>query len=171
MQLQRDSMGCGCCNVIRPLRQDSWMDIRLIVAIIAATASIATLAWRVYAWHRDRRPSVEVKVKNMLPTFDGPPGVGEWCFGIEATNNGPRPIRVTVAGFHLGDGRTMVLVTQPFPAALPTVIEPHDSAFTFEEVETLRANGLDVHGAITGFVDTPMGRFCSKPTELYGAEN
>lgn len=143
------------------------MDIPLVVAIVAAIASIATLAWRVYAWNRDRHPSVEVKVTNMLPTFDGPPGVGEWCFGIEATNKGSKPIRVTVAGFDLGDGRTMVLTTQPFPAALPTVIDPQDSAFTFEEVETLRANGLDVHGAIVGFVDTPMGRFRSKPTQLY----
>jgi len=147
------------------------MDAPLIVAIVAAFAGIATLVWRIYAWNRDRRPSVVVKVKNMLPTFDGPPGVGEWCFGIEVTNKGSRPIRVTVAGFDLGDGRTMVLTTQPFPAALPTVIEPHDSAFTFEEVEALRSNGLDVHGLITGFVDTPMGRFRSKPTRLYDTDD
>jgi hypothetical protein len=72
-----------------------------------------------------------------------------------------------MAGFVMPDGRDLVIMRPPFPGALPTEVASNDSGQTWIDCRDLQAEGFDLCGKVTGWVQTSTGdRFKSKPTVL-----
>lgn len=129
-----------------------------IVAGYAAIVSTASLAWQVWSWHLARSNRVTVVVKAALLTFDN--GELADAVSVEVINRSDHAVRVTGVGLFLqdGSGRQMHQMEMPAGATLPGPVASRDSGSTFFLAEDIaKEAGIDVYGAITGWVHLSTG--------------
>ncbi len=129
------------------------MDVGVLAGVVGAAAAVIAVPVAWYYGHRTTRPSrtrVQVRVTNMMPTYDLPNGerrVGERFVAVEAANTGDRVVTITGWGVKLPGDRRMVVTRPPdWATPVPHRLEPGSDATRFlvpaDELYRLREQGI-----------------------------
>jgi hypothetical protein len=137
------------------------------LAIYAAVVATCGVGWQVYTWWHGNRPHVLVTVEVGYPIASTGPLAP--MIVITAISRTDHPIRATNAGIRaeslpgkIGWG------VHPHPlSSIPGVIPPHDSAQSFIDLGSVKAQGTDLSKPIRGAVKLSTGEVLwSDPTVL-----
>lgn len=129
------------------------MDTGVLSGVIGAAAAVVAVPVAWYYGHRTTRPSkarVQVRVVNMMPTYDLPDGeqvVGERFVAVMAANTGDRVVTISGWGVKLPGDRRMVVTRPPnWATPVPHRLEPGSDATRFlvpvDELYHLREQGI-----------------------------